>query len=113
MNPLLEKYLEKKGISDVNELKEDDDPNLNERTTFDNWEAVLSGTEVTVDTISEFCESQITLIENLWENLENTPEKNERLILMHVVYRKFLKLITAAEKKRAEVEAQITALLLT
>jgi len=110
MHPLLEKYLNKRGI-DITTLKSDYDPNFDEKSTFESWEATLTGADINEDTMRKFCHSQLDMIDGMWDELDNSNQKNERLVLLRIVYRKLLNLIDTSKKERERVEAEITALL--
>lgn len=75
-----------------------------EKKTLDSWEGVLSTGEITVDSLKQFCENQVKRIETSWKNLDNTVEKNQRLIIQHTVYSTLLSVMTAPalEKKNLE-----------
>jgi len=105
MNPLLEKYLKKRGIESITELDAD------EREVFDNWDNVLTNVEITAESMRAFCQAQLDIIDSLWDNLDNSDQKNGKLTLLRIVYRKLIILIDSNKSKKAEVEAQITALL--
>ncbi len=105
MHPLLNRLLRKRKIEDVTELKED------EKVTFDTWERILSEGEITVDKIVEFCLSQINVIEIQWKNLDNPEKKNERLILMHTIYKTLVNLIKAPRTEKENLEKYLNDLL--
>ncbi len=107
MHPKLEKYLQKIGVKNSNELSEE------EKQTFDEWKGILSGGQVTVDKIKQFCTEQIKVIEGQWKNLDNSPQKNERLILLHTVYSTLSDLITSPEADRERLEKQLDQMLTT
>jgi len=105
MNPLLEKYLKKLGVDSITGLSNE------ERVVFDNWNSVLDGVDVTGETLKNFCQAQLDIIDTLWDNLDNSGEKNDKLVLLRIVYRKLIVLIDSNKNKKAEVEAEITTLL--
>ena len=106
MHILLQKLLSKRGIKDINEL--DSIPPVkgvaSEKESYEKWNRILIGEEVTVAKISEFCKAQIDLIESQWKNMDNEPRKNERLIILHNTYSTILKAISAPEVERAQLE---------
>jgi len=104
MNKLLSDWLLKLGVKPT-ELQGE------ERDTFDSWKAILDGEELTVEKIEEFLEVQKGEIEKRFENLDNTPRKNEKLILMHVMYSKMLKMLRSGEQERAALEKHLEQLL--
>jgi hypothetical protein len=104
MHTLLQKLLEKRGI-DIKELQPE------EKKTYDNWNSVLQGETVTVEKIADFCKRQLGAIEEKWDNLDNTSLKNERLMYQHTMYSKLLRLITAEERERLQLEKYLNDLI--
>jgi len=80
MIDILTRILNKKGIKDASEL------DTEEQETFNQWRKTLSEEPVTVDTIKEFCDYQLTLINQQFKDLDRTPEKTDRLVLLYNVY---------------------------
>lgn len=105
MYHLLEKLLKKRGIKTLTELSEE------ESEDFDRWNKVLSEGEITVEKIIEFCKNQVNLIENQWKNMDNSQAKNERLILLHTVYKTILEAITAPKVEKERLESYLQQLL--
>lgn len=105
MHILLEKLLRKQKIESLSELRPE------EQEVYDNWERILSQGEVTVDKIAAFCQSQIGIIETKWNDLDNTNSKNDRLILLHTVYRAILNMIKAPVAERENLEKYLNQLL--
>ena len=104
MHKLLRQLLDKRKIDSVEELSTD------EKSDFERWDRTLSEGEITVDKIALFCQNQINTMEMMWSSLENTPEKNERLILMHTVYKKLLAIIESPQAEREALEKYLTQL---
>lgn len=104
MHTLLQRLLEKRNV-DIKDLQGE------EKNTFSKWESMLSGKEVTVEKIADFCKSQVMLIETQWDNLDNPDKKNERLILLHTVYQKIGRLISAEQREREQLEKYLTELI--
>lgn len=102
---ILDKVLEKKGIKDVTKLSKE------EAEDFDRWERILSEGEMTLDKVAEFCDSQVTIIERQWANLDNSNAKNERLILLHTVYSKIKGVITSPQAEKEQLEKYLQQLL--
>ncbi|MEK6828667.1 MAG: hypothetical protein AABY15_00950 [Nanoarchaeota archaeon] len=96
MHSLISRLFIKEGIKDFEDLSESD------KETYDNWQRILSEGEITIDKMVEFCNNQIAIIEGNWKDFDNSKEKNERLIVMHTVYRTLVNVIT---KPKAEKEA--------
>lgn len=103
---LLSRLLKKRGIKDTSELSPE------ERADFERWKGILSGGEITVEKILDFCNTQKSLIETQWENKDNSKEKNERLIVAHTIYSKLVKLITAPQAEKASLEKFLEAQIL-
>ena len=97
MHNLLSKYFEKKKIDVVNLTTE-------EKETFDSWESILAPGDLTVEKIAEFCGQQEKLIKAQLKNLDNSTEKNERLILLMTVWSAVQDLINAPDRERESME---------
>lgn len=83
-----------------------------EKVDFDRWHKILSDGEVTVEKIQRFCVSQKHLIETDWANLNNSKEKNERLIIAHTIYTKLLGVIEQPQSEKEALEKHLNSLLL-
>ncbi len=105
MHPLLKRLMKKRGIEEITDLK------LDEKVNFDRWQGILTGGEVTVERILEFCQAQVKLIETQWKNLDNDPKKNERLVLLYTVYKSLIELITSPALERDTLEKYLAQLL--
>ena len=103
MHQLLHQLLRKRNV-------EVDNLETSEKTTFDSWNKILSSGEVSVEKIKEFCENQIRLIEGKWRNLDNTSDKNDRLITQHSVYKALLQAMEAPTKERENLEKYLVYL---
>lgn len=95
----LTKLLEKRGIDRIEDLQPD------ERAQFDKWRLVLSGESVTIDSVKEFCASQIKVIENKCDGV--TPLTTLQQASLHV-YSNILKAIEAPEAERESLERHLT-----
>lgn len=104
MHYLLEKLFNKRGIKDTSAL------NNSEKGTYDRWQRILSEGEITVDKIRDFCKAQISLIESKWRDLDNLPQKNERYIIMHTVYKTLIDAIDKPQKERENLEKYLQQL---
>lgn len=91
----LTKLLEKRGIDNVKDLAPE------ERVQFDKWRLILSGDSVTVDSLKEFCTSQIRIIEGKCDGV--TPLTTLQQACIHV-YINLLKAIEAPEAERESLE---------
>lgn|SRR3990167_9529004 len=105
MHSLLSKLLQKRNIKHVDELSNE------EKDQFQRWQSVLTGERVTVDKVDLFIKGQIASIESQMKNLDNTPQKNERLILLFSVYKAISEALKAPEKEREVLEQYLTSLL--
>ncbi len=106
MNKILEDLLKKRGVKLENLSKE-------EKETFDRWNSVLNEGDVTVEKIQSFCKHQVGMIENKWKDLDNKEIKNERLIVMHTVYKSILQMIKSKKGDRERLEGRLVSLLHT
>ena len=104
MHPILVKLLNKRNVKKEELTKE-------ELTDFDRWDKILSGGEVTVEKVGEFCKAQIGAIEAQWKDLNNDTKKNERLIIAHTIYSTILKTLTAPEIERSALESYLNKLI--
>lgn len=105
MISLITKLLQKRGIKDVNELSPE------EKGTFESWEKILSGSEVSVKSISTFCEHNIRTVEAQFKNLDTSKEKLERLVLLHTVYSSLLGIINSPQAEKEALERYLNSLL--
>ena len=105
MHPVLEKLLKKRGIDNLDDLRED------EVQTFEKWDRILSEGEITLEKISLFCENQLRLIDDKWRNLEASTEKNSRLISYRMVYKALRDAINAPKLERESLEKYLNSLL--
>lgn len=101
----LKRLLKKRGIDDVTKLQPE------EKADFDRWQKILSEGEITLDKIGEFCRAQKTITEKQMRNLDNSYEKNAKLVLLHSVYSAILEAITAPQAERESLEKYLNALL--
>lgn len=104
MHKILYDYLAKRNL-DVQDMSDE------EKQVFDRWNATLSGAEISVKSIAEFCGRQKAAIEVSLENMENSTQKNERLIIYQTVYSKIKRMIEAEEAERVALEKHLTQLL--
>ena len=104
MHTLLEKLLGKRNIKQE-ELSNEEKP------IFDKWNKVLSNEQITVSKIKEFCQTQKDLIESQWSNLDNSSQKNDRLVLMHTIYSKLARATEADKTERESLERYLNQLI--
>lgn len=105
MNQLLERLLGKKGIKDTTELDE------SEKQVYDKWQKTLSEGEITVDKIQGFCKQQLSVIEGKFKELDNSPDKNQRLIISHNIYKAIIDCIDKPRMEREQLERYLQSLL--
>lgn len=105
MDKKIAKVLEKKGIKDLNELTPE------EKAKFDEWQAILSEGEVTVEKIAQFCKRQLGLIDLRWRSLDIDEVKKAQLIPYRVVYSVILEAISAPRAERESLERHLDSLL--
>lgn len=98
MSNILSRLLQKRGISNPEDLS------IDEKNDFERWRRVLSDGEITIDKVTSFCDNQIGLIEGQWKDLSNTNQKNERLILLHTVYKAIKNVIVSPQAEREALE---------
>lgn len=98
---VIEKLMKKEGVDIENMSPE-------EKATHDKWRAVLTGKEISVDKIAEFCRRQKSDIEGKFENLDNPEQRNDRLIIYHNIYSKIIRMIEAEETERLRLEQELT-----
>lgn len=96
---LIDKLLGKRGIQKVEELAPEEQAQIRQ------WKVILSGENVTVDKIKEFCLSQIRVIESKCDGV--TPLTNLQQASIHV-YINILKAIEAPEAERKSLELYLT-----
>lgn len=96
---LIDTLLGKRGIKTVEEL----DPE--ERAQVEKWKLILRGDSITIDTIKEFCKSQITIIEGKCDGV--TPLTPIQQGSLHV-YLTLLKAIETPEAEREALERYLT-----
>lgn len=105
MHLLLSKLLQKRNVTVEDLTKE-------EKEWFDEKQRILSQPDViTLEDFKKFAQGQLDLIETQWRNLDNMALKNERLVILHMVYSTILKVATASRIEREILEDHLTQLL--
>jgi hypothetical protein len=99
---LLSTLLTKRGIDTIEELAPE------EKATFERWSVVLTGETVTIDSIKEFCKSQIRKVE---ETIDGKSPLTPLQTACLYVYIQLLKAIEAPEQERAALERHLTDLI--
>ncbi len=105
ISSLITKFFEKKGINTIADLKPE------ERQEYDRWQAIMDGTEVTVEKIKIFCDVQIKLIEERFATGETTDKQDAFLKASLHVYLNLLKAIKAPELERKDLERHLSNLI--
>src|SRR3990167_11018874 len=99
MKSIVDKLLEKRGIKSTEELTPE------ERETFERWDKALSE-EISVESITKVCQTQISAIENRWRSdiTNMNSQVNQNLVIMHTIYSTLVNVITSpiAEKEVLE-----------
>lgn len=103
----IDELLEKRGIKDVSTLDD------GEKQTFDRWQKILSDGEINVDKIKQFCLNQVQVIEHKWKDLDNSDNKLQRLITMHVVYKTILDALDKPAQERENLEKYLAQMIQT
>ncbi len=99
---VLTKLLAKRGIDRIEDLTPE------ESAVFQRYKAVLTGENVTVNSLKEFCLSQIRIIEARCDGVN--PLTNLQQASMHV-YINLLKAIEAPESERESLEMHLNQML--
>lgn len=105
MHTLLEQLLKKRGIKSVEQLTPE------EGEQFDKWQKILSEGELTVDKIKEFCQVKMNIIKTQLKDTDNTPEKNERLVIYFNIYDTLITLLNSPQAERESLEKYLNQLL--
>ena len=99
MRGILAKLLTKRGINNIDDLSHE------EKQTFENYERVLSKEQLTVEDITKFLETQVSIIEARWRDY--ATENKATLIPYHTVYKTLLEAIKSPQKERENLEAYL------
>lgn len=105
MDNILSRLLGKRGIKDVSELAPE------ERGTFEEWKRILETEQVSPESLVEFCNGQLTLIEAKFGDVDNSDDKVRRLVLLHSVYASVRNLISSPKAEREALIRYLTSLL--
>lgn len=102
---LLMDLFKKKGIESVDQLSTE------EKADYDRWTGILSAGDVTVESITKFCQNQISIIQVSWKEKNNSKEMNDRLVMQFNVYSTIVQAITSPTAEREALEKYLTSLL--
>jgi len=105
MHGLLTKLLFKRNIKDVTKLSQE------ESVQFENWNKILSKDELTIADIKEFCQYQISIIENKWADYNIDQNKKNELLPYFTVYKCILSAINSPKAARESLEMQLNQLI--
>jgi len=106
VHSLLERLLKKRGVAEVKDLDNA------ERAWFDEKERILSGGELTVERVADFCRRELALIDHeLHTNPDLSEKKDTYLKAGGHILSKLLGLIEGKDRERAEIEKEIRELL--
>lgn len=104
MQNILSKYLQKVGITNIQEATKE------EQQVFERYKTILEGSEVTVEKIKEFCTSQIKIIEHRFAS-NAKPEDDIYLKACLHIYLNILQVIEAPETERENLEKHLSSLI--
>ena len=104
MHNLLSKLLTKRKVKH-------EELSAEEKQDFDRWEKILSSGEITVKKIEDFCKNQIVSIGNQMRSVDNSTQKNERLVTLYSVYSAILGLLSGPETEKEALERYLNDLL--
>lgn len=106
MHRLLEKLLLKRGIKEIKDL----DIETGEKVLYERLNQDLSK-KIDLDYIKGFCEKNLKNVQGQMRSLDNSNQKNERLILLQNVYSAILEVINSSPVERINAEKEIEDLL--
>jgi len=104
MHKILSDLLKKRGIK-LEDLSND------ERRDYDHWNSVMTSGDTTINDVKKLCRTQIRMIEGRWADLNKNEHQNERLVVMHTVYKTILKMTKSRDSERKSMEAYLVSLL--
>ena len=103
---ILSKFLNKSGVDNEDQLTKE------ERNVYDNYKKILEGPEkLTIESLKEFCEQQVSIIENRWRATDGDEYKKGDLIPYHTCYKVIIQAIDAPQVERAQLEKYLNGLL--
>lgn len=105
MHHSIERLLQKRGIKSVEELSQE------EKAQFDTWQKVLTTEKVTLPSIAAFLNVQKSLLEVQFSDLNNSDQKNSRLVLQHAIYAKLLRFLESEKAERETLEKYLNDLI--
>lgn len=102
---ILTKLLEKRGIKDVHELDSE------EKVNFENWQRILSKEDIEINDISEFCKTQLAVIEQKFKDVSISDTEKARMTLVYSVYASIRDVIGGKRMEREALEKYLVGLL--
>ena len=99
-------YLEKLGIKDPTK-----DLSSEEKITLESWKRILSGGEISVDRIKEFCEYQLSIIETKFRDPEKSDREKANLTLIHSAYSSIKAIIVSPKTEQESLEKYLNTLI--
>ena len=88
-----------------------DDLDKEEKKTFEQWNAVLSKEEITIEDVKAFCQHYIENIETLWADYGIEHGRKAELIPYHSFCKTFLKVVDSPKIQREALEKNLLQLL--
>lgn len=102
---LLSKLLQKRGIKSENDLS------IEEKAVFDKYKLILTGETVTIESLKEFCATQLKIIESKFATGDNSDKKDAYYKAAMHIYINLLQAINAPEIERAGLERYLNSLI--
>lgn len=97
------KLLERRGLKH-------EDLSAEEKATMEQWRKTLSGGSITAKDVAVFCRIQLANIERQFKDLDATPTKQNRLVLLHSVYTSLMGLINNPQAEKEALEKYLDTL---
>lgn len=104
MKDILYRLLNKRGLK-VDELDKE------EKAQFENWNAILSKEELTLEDVKQFCQTQCEIIKGKWSNYDLENAKKAELIPYFTVYSTLLQVIQSPKVARENLEKHLLQLI--
>ena len=102
---IITELLKRRGIKSKEELIKE------ELQEFEQWETILAKEDISLKDVEEFCKIQLSITEGKFKDLDNTPQKTEKLVLLHSVYSGIRNLINSPRQERENLENYLRQLL--
>ena len=104
MNKFLSRYIEGKAI-DLAKLSPD------EKVTLDQWENTLAQEPVTIESLTEWLEHRKAGVGETLGDLDNSPEKIQKLVIWQSLIGLIIKLVHAPKAEREALEIHLQSML--